>query len=226
MTGDTRPDLKIIGVGGASGGSFRHVTIDGVGKVDGGLQCEQAVINGVATIRGEIAAEHLDLNGKMSVQGNLVAAVAAIEGHIKVSGKLECDQVKLSGIMKLQGDCEAEFFTARGSFEITGMLNAGEIDIILHGPGEAVEIGAERIRVSKSDKQTWSKWLKWLIPSFNPHLTAAVIEGDEVQLEATSAKVVRGNRIMIGADCSIGRVEYRTELIIHPNAKVAEKIQY
>jgi cytoskeletal protein CcmA (bactofilin family) len=43
----------------------------------------------------------------------------------------------------------------------------------------------------------------------NKELTADIIEGDDVYLENTQAKVVRGNNIELGPDCEIELVEYK-----------------
>ena len=42
-------------------------------------------------------------------------------------------------------------------------------------------------------------------------LTADVIEGDNVYLENTTARVVRGNNITIGQGCKIEMVEYKED---------------
>ena len=44
-------------------------------------------------------------------------------------------------------------------------------------------------------------------------LTTELIEGDEIYLENTNAKIVRGNNITIGEGCNIGLIEYRGEII-------------
>ncbi len=40
-------------------------------------------------------------------------------------------------------------------------------------------------------------------------LTVDVIEGDDVYLENTMAKIVRGNNVTIGSGCKIELVEYK-----------------
>jgi hypothetical protein len=43
-----------------------------------------------------------------------------------------------------------------------------------------------------------------------------------VRLERTTASVVRGRRVSIGAGCRIERVEYRDGLEVHPDATIRD----
>ena len=54
-------------------------------------------------------------------------------------------------------------------------------------------------------------------------LTTSVIEGDDIYLEATTAKIVRGNNVTIGSDCNIELVEYRNTITVAPDSKVNEQ---
>ena len=52
--------------------------------------------------------------------------------------------------------------------------------------------------------------MKKIIPSeFNTGLTTDVIEGDDIYLEYTKAKIVRGKDIELGQGCEIGLIEYK-----------------
>jgi hypothetical protein len=55
------------------------------------------------------------------------------------------------------------------------------------------------------------------------YLTADLIEGDNVTLDVTKAKVVRGKKVIIGKDCEIDLVEYRDEIKISEGAKIKEQ---
>jgi hypothetical protein len=56
-------------------------------------------------------------------------------------------------------------------------------------------------------------------------LEAQVIEGDDVHLEDTEARIVRGTRITIGCGCRIGTVEYRETYHADADAVVGEARQ-
>jgi cytoskeletal protein CcmA (bactofilin family) len=121
---------------------------------------------------------------------------------------------------------EAEVFLAKGSFTIGGLLNAGQIDIILYGGCRAKEIGGEKITVKKPGI---AHKLKRLIFSYifrvNVDLQADVIEGDEIYLEHTYAKIVRGNNVTIGPGCDIEVVEYKNNFHEQKGAIVKDKIK-
>ena len=46
--------------------------------------------------------------------------------------------------------------------------------------------------------------------AINTGLCAETIEGDEIYLEYTKAKVIRGNNVTIGEGCEIELVEYKS----------------
>jgi len=218
-------NLNLSGLGTASGGEYRSVLIDGVGKVEGDLSCENFRVNGVAAVRGSIRAARLEVKGKMNAEGGIHAPHIQLDGDVSVHGRMTADEIHLEGLLKLRGDCEAEQFTSRGGFTINGMLNADRIDIQLYGRCRVKEIGGEHIEIKKSERSLWSKLFQWLIPVFDPHLTTGLIEGDDIQLEGTKAAIVRGSRLFIGPGCIIDRAEYRTELIVHPDAKVNHRVR-
>ena len=56
-------------------------------------------------------------------------------------------------------------------------------------------------------------------------LTTNLIEGDEIYLQNTNAKIVRGINITIGEGCNIGLVEYSGEIIISSESIVREQKQ-
>ena len=76
------------------------------------------------------------------------------------------------------------------------------------------EIGGETIRVDRGHKfGLFGRFKK---------LTAEIIEGDDIYLECTRAKVVRGGKVVIGYGCEIELVEYRTDFERANDAKVAK----
>ena len=225
MEASSLPDLAITGFGHAAGGSFGAVRIDGAGKVDADLDCQSFQVNGTATVRGAIRTNSFEVNGRMTGKGALHAPLIRIQGQVHIEGPLSSEDVKLEGLMKVDGNCDAEQFIVQGGFTIDGMLNAGIIDIVLNSRGQVKEIGGEQIKVKQGGQKSLAGVFQWILPVLAQHLTVDTIEGDEIELEETTASVVRGNRIIIGPGCTIGRVEYITELIVHPSAKVKERVR-
>jgi hypothetical protein len=57
----------------------------------------------------------------------------------------------------------------------------------------------------------------------NAMLTVNSIEGDDIRLSSTRARVVRGNNVVIESGCEIDLVEYTGSLKINRGAEVKEK---
>ncbi|MBB6674977.1 hypothetical protein [Cohnella nanjingensis] len=200
------PDLKINGVGNATGGRYGAVLIDGVCKVTGDLR-----------------ANTFKANGKLKVNGHLQADDMRIDGIIDINGGIGGEHLQVNGLFKASGNCELERLEAVGGFSIGGLLNAGTIDIWMQAQGKVKEIGGESIQVRRQATFRNSKLWRWMMPKLVPELHTDTIEGDDIDLENTVAGVVRGNRVTIGPGCTIGRVEYRTELHVHKTAKIGKE---
>jgi hypothetical protein len=56
-------------------------------------------------------------------------------------------------------------------------------------------------------------------------LESDVIEGNHIYLEDTIAKIVRGDKVEIGQNCKIDRVEYTGEYIVANNSTVEEAVK-
>ena len=223
---ERRPDLRINGVNNAPGGHYRNVSIEGVGKVMGPVQADGDVrMNGIVTVLGDMRAAQWNGDGKFKIEGHLAVESLRINGLVDVKGKVSGETLALQGMLNVKADCELERFEAEGGFVIGGLLNAGMIDVRLHTKGKAPEIGAESIRVRKMPRSAWEKLWRWMFPKWSPQLEAELIEGDEVDLENTTAAIVRGSRVALGAGCRIGRVEYRESIVKHPGAQVQEEVK-
>ncbi len=53
-------------------------------------------------------------------------------------------------------------------------------------------------------------------------MTADRIEGEEIELEATTAALVKGDEVRIGPHCHIDVVEAK-ELVVHSSSEVRER---
>ncbi|MGV8082086.1 MAG: polymer-forming cytoskeletal protein [Coriobacteriia bacterium] len=224
MSEPIRSDMKINGDGSLSGGTYGTVTINGAGSVNGDLDAVTYKINGTATSTGRVLAQSITVNGSgtfngpvqanamtvngdASVRGGVGIGRLLVRGNLSVSGGMALHEADVKGFLKTGGDCEAESFIGEGGFTIGGLLNAGVIDIKVYGPCSAREIGGERIVIRRpgsglsSLTQLFTFWAE-------KRLTADTIEGDSIWLENTTAKVVRGRDVTVGAGCVVDVVEY------------------
>lgn len=199
-------DLKINGQSSAAGGKYNAVIINGEGKIEGDLDCIKLKINGRCDINGNVKAESVGVYGTNSIKGNLEAEKAKIYGNADIEGNVSVDKAETYGSIRVDGDCNAEVFKIEGTFAIEGLLNAGELELRLYGTSKAHEIGGENITVKRKGKSGFLG-LKGMIQG--KELTVGAIEGDDVYLENTKAKVVRGTNITIGSGCKIEMVEYK-----------------
>lgn len=105
-------------------------------------------------------------------------------------------------------------------FAVEGLLNSEKIEVKLYGPSKALEIGGEEIKVERKGKLGFFALKSMILPGLKNGLTTNSIEGDEIFLEHTQAKVVRGNNIVLEAGCDIELVEYNDRFKMDENADV------
>lgn len=235
-------DLKISGAGDAPGGKYDNVKISGAGEINGDIECNFLRTSGAGEVRGNVKALKIETSGASDIKGDAeckeikISGAGDIKGNVKtgsikvsgssdIGGNLHADEVEISGYIDIKQECEAEKFTARGSFSIGGLLNAEDINIRINGRCRVKEIGGEHIDVRLDDDHgLFSKALRYLFIS-EKGLHTDSVEGDDIYLEGTEAKIVRGNNITIGRDCRIERVEYKNSINIQDNAEVKEQIK-
>lgn len=233
-------DINISGSGKVNGGRYNEVRIRGTAEVDGNIQCNKykcsgssivngnvetktIVISGSTKIKGDLDTEEITVSGISSILGNVNAKKVKISGSSDIGGSLHTEDIQIAGSVSINDDCEAEDFHARGGFEIGGLLNAGNIDIELYGGCKVKDIGGENIKVRLGKERFFAKMFNIFMNSKG--LEANTIEGDDIFLENTTAKIVRGNNVTIGDNCNIETVEYRNEINIDSTSKtVCKKI--
>ncbi|SHI23259.1 Polymer-forming protein, partial [Sporobacter termitidis DSM 10068] len=234
-----RGDIRINGSGSTGGGAYDSVIIRGTGKVAGDLSCNVFQISGSGSVDGNLEVEDGKISGSGSIDGDLKAAKFRISGSGKIIGSVkagefivsgagtvlkgvEAQSVKIEGSAKIGLDCNAESFDADGGFEIGGLLNADEVKIRIYGMKSKVrEIGGGKITVTMGPAHGFNI-VRTIVSMgiLNPALETDTIEGDEINLENTTAKVVRGNSVTIGSGCNIGLVEYKDHYTKSADARV------
>ena len=235
-------DLKINGIMNLPGGTFNNVKINGHLTLTSDLVCNDIVVNGILNVEGktkavkgkvngsadfnnEVEFDSLNVMGKSLASGDSRIKNLKIEGQMRIAKNLTADEVNVFGLLNINGNCNSEVFKTKGSFTVDGMLNAGTIDMEIHGRSTANEIGGEKISVVKGKKNYFNKIIKSIFSSFNffdSRLIANVIEGDEIYLEHTKAKIVRGDSVEIGPNCEIDVVEFKNKFVKDDNSVVKE----
>ncbi len=204
--------FKINGEGTLDGDlkAANSVSIMGEGQLGGDVDCANLKIYGEGELGGNLkAADTVNIKGEAEIKGSLKAKNVKIYGEIEAGSEMFADNAKIKGIINTGGDCNAEMFTLEGGFTIDGLLNADILKINPYWPCKAHEIGGSEITVKKGGKLSFLGLKNMVMAGENNQLTADVIEGDDIYLENTTAKVVRGNNVTIGSGCKIELVEYK-----------------
>jgi len=225
--GERNRVVSIRGAGSVSGGAYERISIYGSGSVHGDLEAFAVRVWGSGEFESDVQVREMVVRGAGEVTGTLRASRLRSAGALQVKGELQGGDIKTMGALTCGGALQAETFRMRGAFTIGGLLAADHVEIYLGGPCHAEEIGGARIEVhprTAGGNRSISEAITRLFGTVRTdrRLTATVIEGDEVRLERTTAAVVRGRNVSIGADCRIDRVEYRDHLELHPSAEVTE----
>jgi cytoskeletal protein CcmA (bactofilin family) len=202
----------------------KTVVTSGASKIAGSVEADRIEASGASEIEGDVTVKDMLSSGSMKIGGVLRIGKMSVSGATNIEKSVFAEEVKISGSVKIGGDCETETFKARGGFKIGGLLNGGSVDIKVSGECKVKEIGGEKIEVrSDSDGIIGLKRIIKAIFLLEEGLSAEIIEGDEIYLESTKAKVVRGNSVTIGQGCDIDVVEFSGELKIAQGAKVREQ---
>lgn len=229
-----RGDLLINGFGSSNGGSFNTVSINGKGSVTGDVECSELEFNGSGSIAGTVVVNHARINGHGKIKGNMESQVLTVDGttgvtgnlivkKLKVSGKaniggkIKGDEIKIKGRLTVGEDCEAETFKAESQFSIGGLLNADLVDITIFADCTVKEIGGQTILIKQKNSL-----LGFFKPFVRTQLKTECIEGDRIEIENTKAGIVRGNHVVIGANCEIEVVEYSGEFTMDKNSIVKD----
>lgn len=231
------------------------LNLSGGSHVVGDMQVNRMTAAGAVKVDGAISGGKLDCAGSIKAEGGFLSGELRTAGSARIGSDFHGDSLDVSGGLTIEGDCEVEKFMAGGRVEITGLLNAGELQIELgHRDCTVGSIGGDKITVKQGTSiynilrnneyvgdamGELTGAVKGLLNRMGLDnvtqaaksavelgtLTTSVIEGDEIYLENTVAETVRGATVTIGPKCKIGRVEYSGTCEIDPSATVDESVK-
>jgi cytoskeletal protein CcmA (bactofilin family) len=237
---EERKSASISGAGKLSGGTYDTVKVAGSGKIEGDVDANQISTAGACKIEGNVKTQRMKTAGACKIVGDVQAGELKTAGSCNVEGRVQAEalesvgaqtvlksitakQIDVTGSLRVGGDVEADRFTGKGSIDIGGLLSADEVHLELGGRSSVREIGGEQIEVRKLSRG-WHFIINF--GSWGPGgLETETIEGDQIYLEATRAKVVRGKRVVIGEDCRIDSVEYGESLQVDQSSTVKQQVK-
>jgi len=232
MTERTRVDRVDIGV--TESRKFadvyaREFTCLAAGKVSGNLDAEIAEVKGSCKVDGNVIAAILKVGGAMKVDGNVEAQLTRAKGAFKVQGSVNSDnfritgatkieesiiskeEISVMGVLKCKDDVTAGKFTLLGVADIGGTLKASEFNAGLSGRCTIKNIHADKIDVRIKEK------------SRKTELISKKITGTDIYLEATTAKYLEGDKVVLGPGCMISEVKAGS-LEVHKKSKVGKEL--
>ncbi len=219
-------EMVISGSGKVDGNvEALNIKFSGSGKINGNVSSDEIKVSGSGNFKGKVEANSMSVSGATAIEEGVKAENLAISGSFRVNKKIEGGTLKLRGELSSES-CEVENFDSEGSFRISSLLSADNILISLIGRCEAKEIGGEAISVRKGySKRGILQNIFGAIFDPDGILIAEVIEGDEIYLENTKAKFVRGSRVTIGFGCDIDNVEYKESIQVDEKSNVKNRCQ-
>lgn len=222
-------DIKCNMVGISGSGNCKGKINSKEIKVSGSFTCSNSVeveelikISGAGTFGNNVKSKEICVSGDGHFYGSVKAETIKVSGGSNIKGNISFNTMKISGGIDIQGDCEGNEFMGNGAGSISGLLSADKIELKLFDTWRIKEIGGEEISVKKE------KIKKFLFLTFvfrnKGKLITDSIEGDNINLEYTECKIVRGHNIIIGEGCNIEKIEYTGNLRIDNKSTVGEKI--
>ena len=191
------------GILSIAGGTYEHLTIDGICNCSGNLIAQEIEIDGILNCDANLETGKFDCDGVANIKGNVRADSIEVDGYMNIGrkatgSKLEANEIHCRGVITCLGSGEI----SADLIEAEGYINATEI------VGEKVVIQSQTSILMKWLANRWSK--------------VDTIEATTIELTNVTAKVVNGHDITIGESCVIDKLDCSGRLSIHPSATIKE----
>lgn len=214
-------NANINGLGTVRGGEYNNVILSGSSKIIGDTKANKIVVSGICSSYDKLEANYIQISGMVKCGGELKSSkiievsgsakakfinanTLDISGTAKVFDSCFFEKGRISGKLNIGGSCEGRDFKASAKLIIGKLLSADIIDINIEGKSCINEIGGEIITIRKGRNPFGSS----IFPILKKELTCELIEGDNIYIENTICKIVRGKNVVIADGCTIDKVEY------------------
>lgn len=217
----SKNDMHISGSGTIAAGEYGSVHVSGSGRINGSIACTDLHCSGSAKAGGDvICSGDVKCSGSFHCDGKVEAAYISCSGSAKIDGSIKAGSIRVSGAIKAS-DMEAENIVVSGGCGVPGLMNAETVEINLGGRCAIGSIGCGTLKVKLGSGCSPF----WFGRSRDDLLEVGTIEGDEIELENTTANIVRAKNVIIGKNCNIKTVEYHTRLTVDPSSEVKDRIK-
>ncbi|MGL5822018.1 MAG: hypothetical protein ACRCYE_10450 [Sarcina sp.] len=232
-------NLKVIGEMSIGEGCYDNISIVGEARTTGEVSGKRLKVVGElesryfmelesANIVGEWRALDVIIKNEVNVLGEVWVDKTFAVGEIKITGEvtvkesLKGENLKVVGQLTIDGNCEFDNIKSVGEINVKGLMSADSIELCLYADCNIGELGGEIIKVTKKGQKGFSLFNSMY--SKNHYLYCDTIEGENIILENTICKIVRGSNIEIGKGCKIDLVEATENLNIDKDSEVKETV--
>jgi cytoskeletal protein CcmA (bactofilin family) len=224
-------DLRDSGVAVHDSVRAREWSASGGARVLGSVEVDRAVLLGNVSIGGSIAADRFESSGFLAVFGPArIRSRIQLGGESRWSAVVETSELEVAGRMVVSGPLQVGGLAhVRGTLEVSGAARAGRLvvdgTITVAGLLEAQEVAlhlhrASRVQAIRADVVRVTRRKSLPIPgAAHPTLTVERIDAREVELEGVSCEYLKAERIALGPQCHITRLE-GSVVARHPSARV------
>jgi cytoskeletal protein CcmA (bactofilin family) len=212
-------DITIMGESHMSGGGYGFVKILGNASTQEDMEAERIKVVGSGEFRSVKAGE-IKVTGNARFMGALKVTSLEISGSVDTLSTVKAQSIKVYGSLTATEEVSAEKFHAKGLIKLTS-LNA---DDILIEPAENCrvhEVGGEKVQV----KPLGMFRLGFFGFNHAKRLESDTIEADRIELSNTTARIVKGNQVIIGPGCNIEIVEYQDTIEVDGNSTVKNQVK-
>ncbi len=203
-------------------------------RIDGALSARRVHASGSVSGHGSLEADLLETSGSLSIVGDLRVGDLKTSGSVRVSGDIEvrgCSKTsgsftiggrltgnaaEGSGSLRIGSEAALDQLLWSGAVQCPGLVSADAVEFHIAGESRMGELAGTSITVRPG--------FGWRLGR-QPRLFVGEVSGDDIRLENTVAKLVRGDRVAIGPRCQIERLEYREQLNVSPESTVKDTVR-
>ena len=224
-------DLRDAGVSVRESVRARAWSVSGDARVLGPVEVDGAELAGRVSIGGPFAADQLRLSGFLAVLGPArIRSRAELRGESRWSAGLTAAELEVTGTMVSGAPLAVDGLAhVRGTLEVSGAARVGRLvlegALTVAGPIEAREATVRLLRPSRAQSiraQEVRVTVRRGLPipgTTHPSLVVDRIDARVAELEGVSCEYLRAERIALGRDCHIARLD-GTVVARHPSARV------
>ncbi|MCI4336652.1 MAG: polymer-forming cytoskeletal protein [Thermoplasmata archaeon] len=209
-------DLRDVGAALRDSVRAHSYTAVGAVKILGAFEAGAADLRGTITIGTRFQAERARSDGTLDVAGDLrVQGELSVRGSTRVGGTLAAGDLRASGTLEVgqavtveahavihgevavHGTLTARSLEFDGTIHASGLIDCPMIQGRLRGPSRLGTIRSQHVRIVRAAFPFGRRG----------QLVVDRIEATEVALEGVTCEYLRAERVSLGPDCQVTRVD-------------------